>query len=380
MARIAFLDRIPWDYRVDTPRLRPLGGSQSALCYLAEALAALGHEVRMVTQTAQPARLRGVDCLAAASGGYALFDGAEVAVALNDPDPAVAQALRARLGPGGLVVLWTQHDVDQPAMASFAEAERLRAWDAVVLVSDWQRRAYARAFGLDPARSVVFGNAMAPAFVEVGAEVGAEIGAAGGTLAEAARAPVLAYASTPFRGLELLLDAFPQIRARCPQARLRVHSSLGVYQVAEAQDAYGPLYARCRAMEGVDYRGAVPQPDLAASLREVSCFAYPSTFPETFCTAVLEAMAAGCLAVVGDLGALSETTQGLAELVAPGESPQDYAGRFAERVVQVLGMAPEAQAERRLRQMRHLAATATWPVRARAWSAWLDSALAGRRS
>lgn len=371
MARIAFLDRIPWDYRVDTPRLRPLGGSQSALCYLAEALAALGHEVRMVTQTAQPARLRGVDCLAAASGGYALFDGAEVAVALNDPDPAVAAALRARLGPGGLVVLWTQHDVDQPAMASFAEAERLRAWDAVVLVSDWQRRAYARAFGLDPARGVVFGNAMAPAF--------AELCASAGSLAEAGRDPVLAYASTPFRGLDLLLDAFAQIQARCPQARLRVHSSLGVYQVAEAQDEYRPLYARCRAMAGVDYRGAVPQPALAASLREVSCFAYPSTFPETFCTAVLEAMAAGCLCVVGDLGALAETTQGLAELVAPGEGPQDYAGRFAERVLQVLRMTPEVQAERRLRQMRHLAATATWPVRARAWSAWLEAALAARR-
>jgi glycosyltransferase involved in cell wall biosynthesis len=372
MARIAFLDRIAWDYRVDTPRLRPLGGSQSALCYLAEALAALGHEVRMVTQTTAPGRLRGVDCLSAASGGYALFDGAEVAIVLNDPDPSVAAALRARLGPGGLVVLWTQHDVDQPAMASFAEAERMRAWDAVVLVSDWQRRAYLRAFGLDPARSAVFGNAMAPAFEGLFDE--------NASVAAAKRDSVLAYASTPFRGLDVLLDAFPQIRARCPDARLRVHSSLGVYQVAEAQDAYRPLYERCRAMAGVDYRGAVPQPALAASLKEVACFAYPSTFPETFCTAVLEAMAAGCLCVVGDLGALPETTQGLAELVPLGDDAEDYARRFAERVVAVLGTPPEAAAERRDRQLRHLAATATWPLRARAWSGWLQGALAVRRA
>src|SRR5688572_33444330 len=30
-----FLDGIPWDYDIETPLVRPLGGSQSCLCYLA---------------------------------------------------------------------------------------------------------------------------------------------------------------------------------------------------------------------------------------------------------------------------------------------------------------------------------------------------------
>lgn len=370
MTRIAFLDRLPWDYRVDTPLHRPLGGSQSALCYLAEALAGEGHEVRMATMTRSPGRVGGVECLNAAEGGFGLFRGTEVAIVLNDPDPAIAEGLRAEIGPEGLLVLWTQHDVDQPAISAFARPETRALFDRVVFVSDWQRRAYRRAFGPGP-DDIVLGNAIAPAFGSLfGAEEESVIETRPGP-------PTLIYTSTPFRGLEVLLDAFPLIRDELPDARLLVHSSLGVYQVAEAEDGYQDLYDRCRSLSGVEYRGAVSQPALAAALKGAHCLAYPSTFAETFCTAALEAMAAGCLAVVGDLGALAETTRGLAELVPVPADPAGYARTFAGRVVRALAL---PALDRRLdRQRRLLAATATWPVRARAWSLWIDAALAGRR-
>jgi glycosyltransferase involved in cell wall biosynthesis len=356
--QIAFLDRMPWDYRVDTPDERPLGGSQSALCHLARSLAGQGHAVRMVTMTTAPGLVAGVDCRSL-DEGFALFAGMDAAIVLNDPDPQVASALRVAMGGRGLVVLWTQHDVDQPAMAAFAEAEVRAAWDRVVFVSDWQRRAYRRSFGAMPA-DIVIGNAMAPAFETL-------FGVDEDVLGPKSGPPLLVYSSAPFRGLDVLLEAFPLIRARLPEARLLVHSSLGIYQVEAAADAHQALYARAQAMAGVDYRGAVSQPALARALKGALCFAYPSTFPETFCTAALEAMAAGCVAVVGDLGALAETTRGLAELVAPGE---DYAGRFAARVVAVLADR-EALGQRLSRQRRLLAASATWAVRARAWEGFL---------
>src|SRR5436190_17314187 len=49
-----FLDSIEWDYDVATPMERPLGGSQSALCYLASALARRGHAVATLTATKIP--------------------------------------------------------------------------------------------------------------------------------------------------------------------------------------------------------------------------------------------------------------------------------------------------------------------------------------
>jgi glycosyltransferase involved in cell wall biosynthesis len=368
MARIAFLDRMDWDYRVDTPLARPLGGSQSALCYLASALAELGHEVLTVTMTRSPGRVGRVDCLSAA-GGYALFRDADVAIVLNDPDAGVARALRSVLGPKALLVLWTQHDVDQPAMAAFADAKTRRLWDRVVFVSDWQRQAYRRAFGPEPPDTVL-GNAMAPAFQAL-------FGDDEPVLAAKSGPPTLVYTSTPFRGLDVLLEAFPLVRARLAGARLLVHSSLGVYQVAESDDAYRDLYRRCRTMAGVEYLGGVSQPELASALKGALCFAYPSTFPETFCTSAIEAMAAGCLAVVGDLGALAETTQGLAELVPVSSDRTDYAHRFAGRLVELLGR-PQALAPRLESQRRHLLDNATWPRRAEAWSRWIEASLAGR--
>ena len=54
--RIAFVDLAAWDYTVDAPASVPLGGSQSALCYLAKELARLGHQVSLVNRTTRVRR------------------------------------------------------------------------------------------------------------------------------------------------------------------------------------------------------------------------------------------------------------------------------------------------------------------------------------
>src|SRR5438876_7424164 len=65
--RIAFIDPSGWDINVEAPFRRPLGGSQSAACYLAIALAELGHDVFFVSATSQPGNVRGVTCLSTSS-------------------------------------------------------------------------------------------------------------------------------------------------------------------------------------------------------------------------------------------------------------------------------------------------------------------------
>ena len=60
--KIGFLDTYTWDYNIETPYCKPLGGTQSAICYLAEALAAQGNEVFLLNNTSESGMWRGVDC------------------------------------------------------------------------------------------------------------------------------------------------------------------------------------------------------------------------------------------------------------------------------------------------------------------------------
>ena len=107
----------------------------------------------------------------------------------------------------------------------------------------------------------------------------------------------LAYTSTPFRGLAVLLACFPAIHRRHPNCQLDVFSSMQVYGQAAKDDPYTAFYDQCRQTEGINYRGSVSQPQLAKELAGATMLAYPNTFAETSCIAVMEALAAGLLVV-----------------------------------------------------------------------------------
>src|ERR1700752_3032210 len=81
--RIAFLDSQKLDYTADTPYRQPLGGSQSALCYLAAELARLGHEVVVLNATTTPGQYRGVQFCNLARIDVDVLDRCEILVVLN---------------------------------------------------------------------------------------------------------------------------------------------------------------------------------------------------------------------------------------------------------------------------------------------------------
>src|SRR5262245_37864780 len=59
---VCFCDDL-FDFDVATPFEQPLGGTQSALCYLAVALARRGHRVTVLSRIATPRTVLGVECL-----------------------------------------------------------------------------------------------------------------------------------------------------------------------------------------------------------------------------------------------------------------------------------------------------------------------------
>jgi hypothetical protein len=204
---LIFLDPRDWDYDVSCPFERPLGGTESALCYLVIELARRGHRVTLLTGTTRPREVRGVSCLSSRSVPAGLLRQPLDAFVVACGPAEVCLQLHPQLAPATPLVLWTGHAPDQPMLQALQTSDVRNGWDVIVAVSDWHRQALVGRFALDPARVFVLHNAIAPAFAGL-------FPSAGELVAVKERRPVLAYTSTPFRGLDLLLRVFPEVQRR----------------------------------------------------------------------------------------------------------------------------------------------------------------------
>lgn len=150
----------------------------------------------------------------------------------------------------------------------------------------------------------------------------------------------LIYTSTPFRGLEHLVDIFPAIVMNCPQARLEVCSGMGVYGLSNEEDkaGFGSLYRRLQSMPQTNLHGSIRQAELADLLCRQRIFVYPNTFDETFCIAVLEAQAAGLPVVTSRRAALAErVTHGVDGFLIDGDpSSASYQRQFVDATCRLL--------------------------------------------
>lgn len=372
-----FLDVSAWDYDVASPSVRPLGGSQSAMCYLATALAACGEQVTTLTATSRPRQVNGVRCLQFENIPREVFAPADtVTVVLNGPAD-MGQLVRETVPSGQVVVLWNQHAHDQPAISALRDPGCLACWDHIVCVSDWQKRTCHTQLGIPLGKMEVLRNGIAPVFERVFDDAGQLAAAKSGQ-------PRLVYTSTPFRGLEVLVACMPAISRKHPGCRLDVFSSMQVYYQAAESDPYQPLYDQCRATAGVNYRGSLGQAALAQELAGASILAYPNVFPETSCIAVMEALAAGLRVVTSDLGALPETCAGFAQLIPPPSAErtvEQFAIDFAwglDQALNELAADPAGWSQRQFAQAEAIGKRYSYDVRAGEWIAAAKGWLAAK--
>lgn len=371
--RIGFADFYGMDFHALSVEQAPMGGSQSATCYLARALAHAGHEVFLINHIspASVGKYDGVTSLAWKQTGLAELRALNLDVLVNVMLASNVLDFRYAVGPDVKLILWNHHLHDHPDIQPLSDPGAQAAFDGFAMVSQWQREQYIRQFHLDPARTAVLRNAIAPAFANLFPNHTP-------ILPEKSGPPILTYTSTPFRGLNLLLDALPAIRAAIPGTRLEVFSSMKVYQFApeKEQAQYGALYQRCRETAGVEYCGSIAQPELAQRLRRVTMLAYPNTYPETSCIVVMEALAAGCHVVTSHLGALPETTAGFAARLIPvGNDAKAYLEQFIAQIISTLqdSSRDSAANESLLRsQIDKVNAELTWKQRAAEWQEWLE--------
>lgn len=358
--RLGFVNFSSLVYDVSTPYKKPMGGSESAMCYLASAMAKNGHKVTLFTALTKKSKILGVNCIPNKEI-FNLLPNLDILVVQNSPFEGHQIRLAA---PKNLrILLWAQHDSDQPAVESLANPEVVKSFDAYVLISDYQRKNYLEKFKLNPKKCMVLRNAISPVFENLFAK-------GESTLSKKTDPPLLAYTSTPFRGLNLLIQMFPTIKNISKDVRLKVFSSLGVYHIPKEVDekSYGALYTACRNTYGVDYIGSVSQTKLAKELVKTSVLAYPNIFPETSCIAVMEAMAAGCFIVTSRLGALPETTAGFGKLIDIDGDWQRYGNFFIREILNFLYEPKDLSS-----QVAYTNKYYTWKVRAKEWEKWIKT-------
>ena len=116
--------------------------------------------------------------------------------------------------------------------------------------------------------------------------------------------------------------------------RATIYSGMQTYN--RDNSGFESLFERLEAMQHVSVPGAVSQVELAKGLSRGSVWAYSNTFPETFCIAAREAVAAGNLVITTALGALPETIGPLAcALIEPDKDPDRLRERFARELHQL---------------------------------------------
>lgn len=124
----------------------------------------------------------------------------------------------------------------------------------------------------------------------------------------------LVFHSEPYRGLEVLLDALKLIDD--PDIELHILGDLDTKTIdwkIEIQDRI----KECILLDNrVICHGRVSNDEVREQLQNSHIFAYPSTWRETSCIALIEAMAAGLYCITNSFTVLPETGIGLTKVYA----------------------------------------------------------------
>jgi len=121
------------------------------------------------------------------------------------------------------------------------------------------------------------------------------------------------YASSPDRGLDIVLKQFPKIREKYADASLHVY--YGFDAARSNNPKFIAMVEQLAQQPGVTLHGKVDQQTLAEAYQKSDIWLYPSTMPngepfhETYCISAIEAQAAGCLPITVNWGALPEVVR-----------------------------------------------------------------------
>lgn len=235
-----------------------------------------------------------------------------------------------------------------------------RKFHKIVCVSNWQMQAYGLRYEIPWDRMVVLHNCIVPIPEH-----------------EKPRDAIrLIYTSTPQRGLDLLHAVFCAIAEKTEDVHLEVFSSFELYGWDESDKQFADLFARLQEHPRITWHGARPNSEVREALQRSHVFAYPSTWTETSCLCLMEAMSAGLICVHPNNGALFETAANFTSMYQWRPDRNQHAMVFMAVLEAAIAQAREfsdATRETLLAQANYTNVFYGWDGRAVQWDALLRS-------
>lgn len=250
-------------------------------------------------------------------------------------------------------VLWQQLSYDQENVALMKDKNFTDRIHTFVYNSHWSHEKYRIVFNTPAHKSIVIKNGIEPFPIHQ----------------KPAGKLKLIYTSTPWRGLDVLLRAFRLLDR--DDVELSVYSSTIIYGTEfykQTQNKWEPLFDAARSMKNVHYMGYATNEQIREALKTSHILSYPSTFEETSCYAVIEAMAAGCQVVTTNLGALYDTCGEYGTLVPYNSDREQLAQKYARALNSVIDSYWNEQSQVRLvQQVEFFNREWSWSKRAEEW-------------
>ncbi len=290
-----------------------LGGSESALFYMAREFAGMGLSVKVFNNCDTPGTYEGVEY-----GDFVdfyihnRFAGAKVFISSRSFKPFYLN-LKTEVK-----IIWL-HDTFNVFFVGGYDFSKLNFDDLKIFVlSKFHKEEWKQNLPVEDNNFYVTRNGFNPELFK-----GSE---------KARKKYKFIYSSRPSRGLKELLDIFPEIKKRLPEAELHIFG----YLISEKDEEMLPYLEKAR-QPGVVLRGSVSQKQLAEEMSEAYVLTYPSIFRETSCITAIEAQAAGLPVVTTSLAALKETVEdGVSGVLLEGDArTQEYKKKFVNAVVEI---------------------------------------------
>lgn len=286
---------------------RGLGGSETALCYMALSMAELGHDVAVWCRCPRPGTYSDV-----------VYNDLE---ALGDDDVPgdYDVAFVYRYAPIALKIKASRkilvcHDMPVPDIVGWIQ-EYIWAFHEIFFLSEYHRAEYCKEVPGIGRRAWVTANGIDLALTESRLTLEKE--------------NYVIWGSRPERGLDILLE---RIQPRL-KSELGLDLMLGGY-VSVPEPRLASFYERCRnkAREvGAIDKGPLSKPKWMDAVAKAKLVVYPCRYQEIFCIIALEAMAVGTPIVTTDDFALKELV--LLDLRVSGDPESiTYVDKFVEKV------------------------------------------------